>query len=312
MRTPILIFRSALAAFFAGAILAGEAGAAITRTFNYQGFLLDKATNLPVSGSKHVRFLIYDAATGGTALFTETVCGVTMNNGRYEVEVGSTALDGIPPDIFIDAQNLWMQVEIAPTANCSGSFDPLSPRVRLQAAPFAFNSLYASTASAATSVFTADTIAALPQTANGAITISTNLYVQGGISVGNISPGQQLSVSGLVESQGTAGCDVFPYSCGFKFPDGTVQVTAAAETKWELNGSDMYTEVTIQEVGIGEPAPRARLHVSSGIGASGNIVIISTGSSDLIRMTGEGRIYANYYHGDGSAQIGRASCRERV
>ncbi|KAF0127547.1 MAG: hypothetical protein FD189_21 [Elusimicrobia bacterium] len=305
MKTYRMTLLTAAAALLSAAGLARDAGAAITQTFNYQGFLLDKATNLPVDGAKHVRFLIYPAASGGSALFTEMVCGVPMNKGRYEVEVGSQTSGGIPADIFIGNQNLWMQVEIAPTAVCGGSFDPLSPRMRLQAAAFAFNSLYASTASAATPLFSADVIGPLSQTANGAITISTNLFVQGGISVGSISPGQQLSVSGLVESRGAAGCAAGPnYTCGFKFPDGSVQVTAAAETKWVLNGSDMYTEVTIQRVGIGETAPRARLHISSGIGSAGNIVLISTGSSDLIRMTGEGRIYANYFHGDGSNLTG--------
>lgn len=304
MRTSKPIFRAALAFSFAAA-LAADAGAVITRSFNYQGFLLNKETNQPVDGSKHVRFLIYDVAAGGSPLFTETVCNVPMNRGRYEVEVGSNTSGGITPDIFINNHALWMQVEIAPTASCSGSFDPLSPRVRLQAAPFAFNSLYSSTASAGTPLFSADVIGALPVTSNGAITISTNLFVQGGISVGSISPGQQLSVSGLVESQGVPGCDVGPdYTCGFKFPDGSVQVKAAAETKWELNGSDMYTEVTIQEVGIGEIAPRARLHISSGIGSSADLLLISTGSSDLVRINGEGRVYANYFHGDGSNLTG--------
>lgn len=303
MRTSKLILKAALAAC-AAAAMAADAGAVITGTFNYQGFLLNKETNQPVDGSKHVRFLIYGSASGGSALFTETVCGVPMVKGRYEVEVGSNTSGGIPPDIFINNQNLWMQVEIAPTASCSGSFDPLSPRVRLQASPFAFNSLYASTASAATSVFAADTLVALPVTTNGAITISTNLFVQGGISVGSISPGQQLSVSGLVESQGVAGCDVGPdYTCGFKFPDGSVQIKAAAETKWELNGNDMYN-ITTGNIGVGETVPRARLHVSSGIGEPGDLVLISTGASDLVRINGEGRIYANYFHGDGSALTG--------
>ncbi|MDT8287058.1 MAG: hypothetical protein RQ748_08125 [Elusimicrobiales bacterium] len=303
MRTSKPIFRAALAVSFATA-LAADAGAVITRSFNYQGFLLNKETNQPVDGSKHVRFLIYDVAAGGSPLFTETVCNVPMNRGRYEVEVGSNTSGGITPDIFINNHALWMQVEIAPTASCSGSFDPLSPRVRLQAAPFAFNSLYSSTASAATPVFSADVIGALPVTSNGAITISTNLFVQGGISVGSISPGQQLSVSGLVESQGVPGCDTGPdYTCGFKFPDGSVQVKAAAETKWELNGNDMYN-ITTGNIGISETLPRARLHISSGIGEPGDLVLISTGASDLIRMTGEGRVYANYFHGDGSNLTG--------
>lgn len=303
MRTSKLIFRAALAVSL-GAALAADAAAVITRSFNYQGFLLNKETNQPVDGSKHVRFLIYPAATGGSPLFTETVCDVPMSKGRYEVEVGSNTPGGITPDIFISNQSLWMQVEIAPTSSCSGSFDPLSPRVRLQAAPFAFNSLYASTSSAATSLFSADVIGALPVTSNGAITISTNLFVQGGISVGSISPGQQLSVSGLVESQGVAGCDVGPdYTCGFKFPDGSVQVRAAAETKWELNGNDMYN-ITTGNIGISEPLPRARLHISSGIGEPGDLVLISTGTSDLVRINGEGRVYANYFHGDGSNLTG--------
>ena len=52
--------------------------------------------------------------------------------------------------------------------------------------------------------------------------------------------------------------------------------------------------------GIGSTAPLYRLVVSSAAGEAGNMLVISTGTSDVIRLTGAGEIYANYYHGDGS------------
>ena len=53
-------------------------------------------------------------------------------------------------------------------------------------------------------------------------------------------------------------------------------------------------------VGVGSTAPSYRLHISSGAGEAGDIVVISTGGSNVIRMTGAGEIYANKYYGDGS------------
>ena len=56
--------------------------------------------------------------------------------------------------------------------------------------------------------------------------------------------------------------------------------------------------------GIGTTAPLYRLVVSSAAGEAGNMVVITTGTADVIRMTGAGEIYANYYHGDGSQLTG--------
>ena len=142
----------------------------------------------------------------------------------------------------------------------------MSPRVRLQASPYAFSSLYASTAAAAIPVFPADTISALSVTANGGITISTNLYVQGGISVGSISPGQKLSVAGIVESRGEGN--------GFMFPDGSIQTHAAGDTMWKVDGIDLYS-TNDGNVGISTGVPQARFHIYSAAGTSGNIIQIT-------------------------------------
>ena len=54
-------------------------------------------------------------------------------------------------------------------------------------------------------------------------------------------------------------------------------------------------------VGIGVEVPIAQLQISTIAGASFNMLVISTGASNVIRMTGAGEIYATKYYGDGSA-----------
>ena len=283
------------------------ASAAISQTFNYQGFLLSKTTNLPVDGTQAIRFVIYNSASGGASLFTETRCPIAVNKGRYDVEIGSVTAGGIPDSLFLNNQNLWLEIQVSP-ANCSSpSYEAMSPRMRLQASPYAFNSLYASTASAATVNFMADTINALPQTTYGAITISTNLFVQGGISVGSISPGQKLAVAGVVESTGTYPACANPanYTCGFKFPDGSVQVRAAAVTMWEVSGPNVYS-INPGNVGIGETltSPLARLHVSSAAGDTGDLFLVTAGAVEKFRVNGLGQVHGGEYYGNGANLAG--------
>ncbi len=222
------------------------ANALIGQTISYQGFLIGKSDNLPVNTPQDINFVFYNVETGGTiatSIYSEGRCNVSVLNGRYEVEIGSTS-GGITDTLFINNPNIWLEVQINPDNDCSGTYEPLQPRIKMQAAPYAFNSLYASTASAATSLFRADVIGTLDNTLNGAVTISSNLYVMGGISVGDISPGQTLAVAGIVESS----------TGGFKFPDGTLQETAAGETKWgvKVRGAeeDLFILPGVGNVGL--------------------------------------------------------------
>ncbi|MBI4656967.1 MAG: hypothetical protein HY746_09530, partial [Elusimicrobia bacterium] len=262
--------------------------AAITQTINYQGFLLNKSNNTPVDSAQDMKFAVYNIEFGGAPVFAETRCNLPVLKGRYEIEIGSTTSGGIPANIFETYPNLWLEIQVDPDGDCGGTFDIIQPRIKLQAAPYSFSSLFASTASAASSIFKADVITNHAVTANNGITISTNLYVQGGIYVDAVEPGQKVSINGMVES----------LSGGFKFPDGSVQVQAAAETKWTLI-SENLSNITSKNVGISTGAPQARLHISSGPGETGDILMVSTGPSKVFSVTGEGKVFANYYYGDG-------------
>ncbi|MEF3281053.1 MAG: hypothetical protein K6357_08845 [Elusimicrobiota bacterium] len=57
------------------------------------------------------------------------------------------------------------------------------------------------------------------------------------------------------------------------------------------------------KVGIGTNNPIYNLVVSSGAGENGVIVAITTGTSEMIRITGAGEIYASKFIGDGSGLI---------
>lgn len=57
-------------------------------------------------------------------------------------------------------------------------------------------------------------------------------------------------------------------------------------------------------VGIGTQTPSYRLHVSSGAGESGIIMAVSTGTSVVFGVKGNGEVSAGKYYGDGSALTG--------
>lgn len=65
------------------------AAAQVPNLINYQGRLTD-AGGAPVTGSKNLAISIYDAATGGNLLYTETIGAVTLDaNGVYNFQFGS-------------------------------------------------------------------------------------------------------------------------------------------------------------------------------------------------------------------------------
>jgi hypothetical protein len=91
-----------------------------------------------------------------------------------------------------------------------------------------------------------------------------------------------------------------------KVPDGTLQISAAGETKWGVkvrgDEEDLDTLPGVGNVGLGTGEdPLAKLHVSSGAGESGNIFVVSTGApgsfSDIFWVTGESKVYADYFEG---------------
>ena len=110
------------------AILAtGAALAQIPKTVGFQGILTDAGGDPVADGSYDLAFKIYDAASGGSELWTETHSGVTVAGGILDVILGSMT----PLNLAFD-QQYWVGVTV-------GANPELSPRMPLTSAPYALN-----------------------------------------------------------------------------------------------------------------------------------------------------------------------------
>jgi hypothetical protein len=120
-------FASALILFAALAVsLRAEAPGVI----NYQGKLADSSGN-PLTGTYSLTFKIYAAPTGGAALFTETrTADVPVDNGVFNVHIGSSTGGGIPLSVFQGGTDRYLGVTVGADAE-------MTPRERLSASPYA-------------------------------------------------------------------------------------------------------------------------------------------------------------------------------
>ncbi|MFH1286217.1 MAG: hypothetical protein ABII02_00510, partial [Candidatus Magasanikbacteria bacterium] len=126
----------------------------VPNVITYQGKLYDGGS--AVTTSKDMKFLVYDAVSGGNLLYTASgtlisslTISVTPTSGVFAVELGGTGTNSLSPTIFQNNQNLYLELVVSGTT--------LTPRKQLSATPFAMNSQYlmgvAATSTASTSEY---------------------------------------------------------------------------------------------------------------------------------------------------------------
>lgn len=129
MRTMILIeFRlNRLSVLFVALAMAAgfclPALAAVPERITYQGNL--RESGILVTGSRSMTFRLYDAATGGTLLWTSPATPVSISTGVFRAVLEPAGVN------WENAR--WLEVAVAGTV--------LSPREELTSAPFAANAL---------------------------------------------------------------------------------------------------------------------------------------------------------------------------
>lgn len=107
------------------ALFAPLVHAAPPQTINYQGYLTNPG-GTPVNNAVVMTFKLYDAASGGAVLYTETQLSVNVANGNFNAVVGAVTPITLPFDV-----QYWLSVAI--------NSDPeMSPRQPLASSPYAF------------------------------------------------------------------------------------------------------------------------------------------------------------------------------
>ena len=101
----------------------------VPEVINYQGKLVDN-TGVPVTATVSIVFSIYDVASGGTALWTETQSSVVVQDGIYNVLLGSTTPI---PDAVFDRGDRWLGLKV-------GTDSEMTPRQRSTSVGYASNS----------------------------------------------------------------------------------------------------------------------------------------------------------------------------
>ncbi|MBK9605215.1 MAG: hypothetical protein IPO58_01865 [Betaproteobacteria bacterium] len=119
--------RSLFLSWFAPALLLAlgsiPAGAQIPHLLNYQGYLVDAASQ-PVNATVTMTFKLYGAAVGGSALFTESQ-SVTVSNGIFDAAIGAVTALTLPFDV-----PYFLGVTVSPDTE-------MTPRQAVLASPYA-------------------------------------------------------------------------------------------------------------------------------------------------------------------------------
>jgi len=239
------------------AVLLGGLSSASAMTLpmriNFQGKLINPATSNPQTGPVSLTFNIYNAATGGTSLYTETQTGVALTNGVFSVQIG--AVNALSRDLFVGA-TAYLGVTVVGDAG-----GEMTPRQSLVMSPYAFTANQLSDganvrliAGLAYSTFTSAGNLIVP----AGVTASSGTFTATG--AGNYALTLSTSVSFV---QGTPGVGVL-------WADGTISTTAAS-------GSGGLSSVSATAALTGSGTAASPLGVNSSsvpvFGTNGNLTL---------------------------------------
>jgi hypothetical protein len=124
MRLRLLFFVTAL-------VLAAQPALAVTSQMAHQGRLLDVEA-APLEGDHTLEFALYDAATGGAVIWSESV-DVNMVGGFYSVVLGADETGNPLDDLVLSNPPLWLQLTV-------DGGEPLQPRHKLVSVPYSVRS----------------------------------------------------------------------------------------------------------------------------------------------------------------------------
>jgi hypothetical protein len=118
--------------------LGARAALAVPNTVSFTARITDPVTGQPVTGPLTLKVAVFDAATAGTMVWEETHAGVPVANGLVYTSLGGvdSVNNGLDGAVF-DGRPLFAELTV--------DGDVLSPRIPIEAVPYAVRSAVADT-----------------------------------------------------------------------------------------------------------------------------------------------------------------------
>ncbi len=108
-----------------------KTSAAINPQINFQGKLTNPDGTNVTDGNYSIVFSLYSAASGGTAIWTETQSTVAVSAGIFQVSLGSVT--ALPGSVDFNSASIYLGIKVGTDAE-------MTPRIQFTASPYAFNS----------------------------------------------------------------------------------------------------------------------------------------------------------------------------
>ena len=222
------------------ALLVTFAIAAPPRSINYQGYLTT-STGVPVNGNQVLNFRLYDAATAGNLLWSDTQLAVAVANGVFNTVLGQAAPQTPFPPALIFDQQYFLTVAV--------NSDPeRSPRQPLQMVPYAHRAVVADSVSPSATIAVAQVIGAVPGSQGPAGPVGPTGTTGPTGATGSTGPQGPAGPQGPPGVQGVAG-PIGPGVAPWVVVSGPCQL-AASNTSYMVTGATL-TAMTLP------PAPAA-------------------------------------------------------
>lgn len=287
------MFKSAILASMLLTLLIGSQtlAAPVPRTIGFMG-LLKSSAGESVSGTVNVTLSVYDTATGGTALWSETQ-NVQAANGLFSTTLG--AITPIPANL--DFSQAYF-VGVTPEGDSE-----MTPRIPLQGVPYALFAHSVAENSVAAPQLASDP-SSLAKVSGGVMTSA-----DGNIGIGTAAPKSMLSLVRQADRNAVISLDsgdTSPQYSAINFLDqGTPKwgLGKDPDNSFYVDRSGVGRMLTIEDagnMGIGTGDPAAKLDVRGDIrlGTTGALYAAS-GSENLRIVRGEVTKEGIVTHGSG-------------
>jgi hypothetical protein len=225
---------------------------------NYQGRLIEN--NVPVDGTKTMKFTIYNSLQGGDELWTSGEVDVTVYNGLFRYVLGSDGedLSSIP---WTAGETLYLEVKVGD--------DILTPREPLYAYPYAISSLLATDSQ----LLEGKTKEYFLNTSADSQTKQGNLNIVGNLGIGTMSPAGPLEVK--ADNQGSLVLRLSNKTNGSSMDFWSYGIQSVGENLYLRSGSG-------KGLSLGVDGTDNKLYINT----SGNVGIGTTNPGEKLTVAG--------------------------